>query len=180
MVVEIWKDVVGFEGLYQVSDLGNVRSLDRFVDRKVRVTKIRGQEMKKCKVPTGYLTVKLSDGVRGHFKLIQGLVLESFVGARPKGMQACHNDGVRDNNELPNLRWDTPKSNAADKILHGTHQCGTLIGNSKLSDLEVIEIKRRLALERDIWGSGKKIASDFGVSPQTITYIKSGKTWNHL
>lgn len=60
------------------------------------------------------------DGIQS-FRLVHQLVLEAFIGPRPAGMMACHNDGNPANNRVENLRWDTQSSNIFDAIGQGTH-----------------------------------------------------------
>ena len=126
--METWKPVLGFEGHYEVSDQGRVRSLDRTVSHWRGGTRLRRGRCLKPGVAGGvggYLHVVLmSDGKTRCNRTVHRLVLEAFVGLRPEGMQACHNDGDPHNNALSNLRWDTPASNNADKKAHGTWQGG--------------------------------------------------------
>ena len=114
---EIWKPIPGFEGSYEVSDHGRVRSLDRLgVDGR----RIKGK-MRKIGVNThGYLRVSLSRDHDKRYYLVHRLVLEAFVGPCPDGMEGCHNDGDPTNANLYNLRWDTRSANMYDKQIHGT------------------------------------------------------------
>jgi hypothetical protein len=118
---EVWKDVVGYEGRYQVSDLGRVKSLarkvwfgNRWCNRKEKILKPQ---------PSGkyrYMVVGLGSGVENHF-YIHRLVLEAFIGPCPEGMEACHfPDKDSGNNRLSNLRWDTHQRNMSDREKHGS------------------------------------------------------------
>jgi hypothetical protein len=111
---ERWLPVVGHEGDYEVSDRGRVRSLDRVVQRSSSPQRRRGQMIKRC-LSHGYPVVNLA----GQTRQIHVLMLEAFVGPRPSDMYGCHNDDVRTNNVLSNLRWGTPTSNSHDKRVHG-------------------------------------------------------------
>lgn len=121
---ERWLPVVGFEGRYEVSDLGNIRSADRtFVrySRGVRqVVRWKQRPRKQFQHPTGYMQVNLRHPNRpkGYAK-VHRLVLEAFVGPCPDGMECCHANDVHGDNRLENLRWDTPSANARDKIRNG-------------------------------------------------------------
>lgn len=112
-----WCPIPGYEGRYAISDEGRVRSMDR-IDAKGHLD--QGVFLKPSAKPSGHLRVTLSrDGVARRF-WVHRLVLEAFVGARPDGMQACHNDGNPSNNLWSNLRWDTASANAIDRQRHGT------------------------------------------------------------
>lgn len=125
----------------------------------------------------GYLNFRLKNGDRYLHHLAHRLVLESFVGSCPSGMQACHNDNNPQNNKLENLRWDTPKSNQADRIIFGTSNRGENHGNHKLTAPEISEI---LSLRKNTSLSLSKIGAIFGVCKQTIFKILSKKSWKHL
>lgn len=116
---ETWRPVVGFEGCYEVSDRGRVRSLDRAVMCKngQYVRTLRGQLMKphRGSSTADHLRVGLTrDRRKFSGLLVHVLVLEAYVGPRPPGMFGCHNDDDPFNNHLGNLRWDTPLSNVED------------------------------------------------------------------
>lgn len=122
-VAEEWRPVVGYEGFYEVSDMGRVRSVDRRVPKGNHYITRRGQEMRPTTITGGYRQLGLSKhGGRKSF-LVHHIVLNSFVSPRPEGMEACHNDGDPNNNRLYNLRWDTPSNNTYDRVRHGTHFC---------------------------------------------------------
>lgn len=120
---EQWRPVVGFEGLYEVSNCGRVRSLDRLVKSSLgRKRKSAGRILKPWTSNRGgYLVLKLAKDSEKRKALVQVLVLEAFVGPRPDGMVCCHNDGDATNNHLSNLRWDTYSANNHDLVKHGTH-----------------------------------------------------------
>lgn len=118
---EEWRPVVGFEGLYEVSDHGRVRSLDHFVDlSNGRRRRAPGRVLKPWD-SEGYPKVGLTFEGRKRRALVHVLVLEAFVGARPEGAACCHNDGNRQNSRLSNLRWGTYSENNFDLVRHGTH-----------------------------------------------------------
>ena len=114
---EIWKPVVGYEGYYEVSDRGAVRSLDR-TDSLGRSR--RGKPMKPKTTRQGYRSVGLKrPGEPTRFVQVHRMVLEAFVGPAPDGMMACHWDDVPGNNYLYNLRWDTASANYYDAVRNG-------------------------------------------------------------
>lgn len=115
---ERWLPVVNYEGIYEVSDQGRVRSLDR---KDARGRQRRGRMRSLAKQPSGHLTVALCrERVQQHYQ-VHWLVLEAFVGPRPAGMFGCHWDDDPSNNHLDNLRWATRSENVKDSVRNGTH-----------------------------------------------------------
>jgi len=115
---EQWIAAVGFEGVYEVSSLGRVRSLDR-LDASGR--RRQGRMRSLVVAHSGHLTVALRKDGKRIEKLVHHLVLEAFVGPRPEGMEGCHwNDDPADNRPQ-NLRWDTRAANIRDSVRNGTH-----------------------------------------------------------
>lgn len=120
--VETWLPLPGYEGYYEVSDLGGVRSVDR------TITAANGRRMsfkgclRKLQLNNGRVTVTLNlpdSGKQSH--QVSVLVLKAFAGPRPPGMEGCHNNGDPLDNRLINLRWDTRSENHRDAVRHGTH-----------------------------------------------------------
>ena len=123
---------------------------------------------------TGYLSVDL-----GHRNkcAIHRLVLETFIGPCPKGMECCHNDGDRHNNKLENLRWDTRSNNIKDAQRHGTFVSllsGENHNKAKLSvlDVQLIRAGYKLHLCKQ-----KELAKLFGVGDDEISRIVNYKIW---
>ena len=118
---EIWKPVVGYEGPYEVSDRGKVRSLDRTVIYKTGQTRhFKGQPLK-LKPHHGYWRVELNRNGKCACFRVHRLVLAAFVGPLPEGKEVCHNNGNPGDNRLENLRYGTKSENQRDRIKHGTH-----------------------------------------------------------
>lgn len=118
--MEEWRSVVGYEGFYEVSDFGRVRSVDRLVRNGRSGKRLRlGQEMRPYEVDEGHLRLCLRRDGRTRNRFVHHLVLEAFVGPCPDGLEACHGNGVPSDNRLSNLRWDTRSSNALDRVDHG-------------------------------------------------------------
>ncbi len=141
---ERWRDVVGYEGLYRVSDKGQVKTLDRIRWNGRAWRRMKGRILKPYKDKGSYLIVYLvKDWKKGRKAVnIAWLVLSSFIGPRPPGMEACHSpDRNPANNCLSNLRWDTPKNNQADRVTHGTDGSGERNAMAKLSKYEVRMIR---------------------------------------
>lgn len=179
MLDEVWKAVPEYEGFYEVSNFGRLRSLDRtFVNQIGQTRSYRGKLIAQClNKRTGYLQASLKkSGVERKVR-IQTIVAEAFLGPKPTpDHHVCHNDGNGTNNRIENLRYDTPKGNNSDKYLHGTIPIGVKHPQNILTEENVRDVKRRLS-ERQ---TQQSIADFYGVSRGCIKDIKSGKNWSWL
>jgi len=120
---ETWRPIPGWEGYYEASDLGRIRSMTRRVPgRRPSGQAVPGRVLKLVPGKDGYLTVTLCRAGIGKPGRVHRLVLLAFTGAPPLGLVGCHNDGDRMNNRLDNLRWDTLAANSQDAVLHGTNR----------------------------------------------------------
>ena len=161
---ELYKPVVGYEGLYEVSDVGSVRNT-------------AGKVLSACK-ERGYRRVSLHKEGRRKTYYVHSLVLAAFVSLRPEGMDCCHCNGRRDDNRVVNLRWDTRAGNFADKVEHGTKIRGEACHLSRLTETDVRFIKNELAKNQR--GVPTRLAKMFGITKGNITAIKQGKSWAHV
>jgi NUMOD4 motif len=110
---EDWRPVPGYEGLYEVSRNGDVRSIPR--------PSTAGGIMRPGRTKKGYRHVALCKNGRQKTWKVATLVAAAFIGSRPVGLDVCHNDGDSGNDCAGNLRYDTRGGNIADQVLHGTH-----------------------------------------------------------
>lgn len=157
--MESWKDVPGYEGRYQVSDHGNVRSLLHF---EMRV-------LKKCTVSGGYDAVSLG---RNNSRAIHRLVAAAFLGAQDERL-VLHGDGNRKNNILANLRYGSHIDNAADAAAHGTQVRGERQHAAKLT-ADIVRFMRES-------GRGAyDLAKEFNVTPQCVSLVLKRKNWAHI
>lgn len=175
---EIWKPIINYEGLYEISNYGRVKSLPKKWQPKERILK-PGRVGK-----YGHLHVLLYKNKFKKAHLVHRLVLENFIGPCPLGMESCHNDGNPDNNLMGNLRWDTHKNNVGDKRLHGTNNRNIVPimresenGNSKLNNW-IVRIIKQLLKQKIL--KQKEIAKLFDITPATICDINKNKTWRHI
>lgn len=177
--METWKPVPGWETFYEVSDAGRVRSCDRRVEAnhpsgRFLTRFFKGKILAANVAGNGYQMVCLSrPGKRKHFT-VHSLVMLAFVGAPPQGHEVCHNDGVRTNNCLSNLRYGTRSENARDCDLHGTRKVrrGSASHSAKLTGAEVAEIRQVFPAM-----SARALALKFGVTHRTVMAIVKNETW---
>jgi hypothetical protein len=174
---EIWRPVVGYEELYEVSNCGNVRALPRAVHRLSRagrqiIKRYAAFDFTPSMSGSGYLRVPLSDG-RTQSRDVHALVCEAFHGPRPLGFHAAHEDGDRLNNHSTNLSWKSPQANAADRLRHGTHRAGSACAQAKLSDAEVRTI-------RESSSSVAELARIYGMAPGPMWMVKNRKTYRDV
>lgn len=123
--MEKWLAVPGKEGRYEVSDYGQVLSLEREGRNRHGVCRIPSKVLTPFLTgtkPYQYLTVRLYDGSNGYRNhRVHQLVLQAFVGPQPEGLLALHRNGDYTDNRLENLRYGTPSENTQDSKAHGTH-----------------------------------------------------------
>jgi hypothetical protein len=119
---EKWAAVSGYTGLYEVSDRGRVRSLERTVgsEKEGTLRVMPGVLLEPLPMPKGYQQVHLFKDGKSATVTVHSLVAEAFIGPRPKGKQVAHNDGDPTNNRASNLRYVGQAENEADKKKHGT------------------------------------------------------------
>ena len=166
---EVWRDIPGYEGRYQASNLGRIRSVDRRVNichgatrlMKGRVLRPAGQKS------DPHLRVVLGHGAPG--SLVHRLVAETFLGPCPDGQEVRHLDGNPLNNCLENLAYGTRRENILDVYRIGRPW-------RTLTTEQVLDIRRRL----DAGEHGADIARAYGVGDACISAIKHGRSYAWL
>jgi hypothetical protein len=186
IVTEEWRPVVGWEGFYEVSNLGQVRSLDRWVRSKSNSLRFRkgiilrqkdpGRHKKRKQLP--YLLIHLRALPRSEHRSVHSLVIKAFVGPRPPGMVCNHMDGNPQNNHATNLEWVTPSENLQHAVRLGKQmgRRGEKHHATSLTETDIYHIRLLLragSMQQDL-------ALMFGVSDGTISNIAHKKTWGHL
>jgi hypothetical protein len=172
-VTEQWKDIPGFEGQYQVSTLGRVSSYGRRVNSRRGTRVFAGRVLRAIKTDRGYTVVNLSVGRKRLQMPVHRAVLLAWRGIPDGGMQACHNNGIADDNRLDNLRWDTALNNIADREAHGTKLIGERNPRAKLTE-EMVRLIRSSA--RPL----KALSRELGVPYSAAKKAKYGATWSHV
>jgi hypothetical protein len=176
IVIEAWRPINWIEGVegYEVSNLGQVRSLDRIVDcGRAGMRPVKGRILKQNKTQ-GYWKTDLG---KGNTWLVHILVCTAFHGPKPSPEhEVAHWDGNKENNVWTNLRWTTPVGNKADHIRHGRHPRGETSHFAKISEEDVMEIRRS---HRDGTAS-IELEKKYELSHSHIWQIVTGKAWAHL
>jgi hypothetical protein len=163
---EIWVDIKGFEGDYQVSNVGRVRSLDGFAsDGRKR----RGKILSLGNHSQGYCNVSLG----GNSFYVHRLVAENFIENPENKPFVNHKNCNKKDNNIDNLEWSTESENQRHAIFNGLKPLGELHPKAKLTNDQVVFIKENYK-PRDKQFSGAKLAEMFNVSTATISEIVNG------
>lgn len=170
---ERWLPVVGYEGCYEVSDLGRVRSIPR---ARSGGGWLRGRILKQQPGHKGYYSVRLcSNGVARTYE-VHLLVAAAFLGPRPDHHVVCHGPAGRRDNSLVNLSYGTYVENAADMYRDGTVRTGARNPRAKLTEEIVRECRVRAAAGE----SYAALAREFGCSDANINEAVRGIRWSWL
>lgn len=170
-MIEEWKPVIGYEGLYEVSNTGNVRSIYREGVYESRWGKVKmkfpGKMLTINKTKKGYCYVGLSKDSVQTKHLVHRIVMFAFVGVNDR--QVNHIDGVKTNNNITNLEYCTQSEN----LIHASRVLGTRRGKSVGSKFDEIDIVNIRSDRRKL----REIAKDYGVTLQAIHLIKKRKNF---
>lgn len=173
--IEIWKDVVGYEGKYLVSNHGVIKSLDRFSDYRSR--KVSGKIITQWYNHRGYKLVSLhNNGKRGF--AVHTLVAKAFVNNPDNKPEVNHKDGNKENNFYKNLEWTTRLENQQHSVYElGKHFAGEVHWKSKLTVDDVLKM-RELYSKKEM--KIIDIAKLYNVNAKHAQKIISGKSWKIL
>jgi len=168
---------------YYVTERGDIISTFVLGSNLRRIDVAQARMLKPQTINSGYQVVFLYRNGMSRANYVHHIVLTSFIGQRPQGHQACHNDGNRLNNCITNLRWDTVKANHIDSVNHGTHSrppdthaTGERNGQSKFTEAQVRKI-RELASQSI---PQVEIGRTMGIGQGTISDIVRRKSWAWL
>ena len=159
---EEWRPVVGYEGWYDVSSLGNVRR-EAPGSSNTHV----GYILKGVVASNGYPQVGLCRNGHIQERDIHVLVAEAFIGPRPIGCHVNHKDRCRSNNRVSNLEWIPATLNRSSP--------GEANGRAKLTEADILDIR---AAQGKIRPSA--LAKAYGVSRESVWAIQTHKSWRHL
>ena len=174
---EEWKPVFGYIGYYDVSNKGRVRSYLRHARGRYVLSKNPQRILSPIKHTHGYLRVVLWRPCGKSSRYIHRLVLETFVGDCPAGMECCHVDSDKTNNSLENLRWDTHRNN---QLNYGESPVLGKPGTSNPAATLTIDTVRRI---RELGQSDlthKQIAERLGLQRRNVSRILQGTRWANV
>lgn len=157
-----WLPVPGYEGVYEVSEQGEIRRYGK--ERRTTVDK------------KGYVRITLSKNGKVRNFLVSALVCKAFHGPRPEGCEAAHIDGDQKNNRADNLCWKTHAENIADKFLHGTNPAGERNPNAKIDSKIVQQMRQRYKPRCPVNGV-RALSREFDIAPSSVSLIINRKGW---
>jgi len=168
---EIWKDIFGYEGAYQVSNFGRIKRLKIKGDKILDFHSLPEKLLKPYENGNGYLGTSL---FKKRF-LIHRLVAIAFLSPIKGKSIVNHKNGIKNDNRADNLEWSNPSHNMnhAYSLSLKVSKKGEKHGRAKLTDAQVIEIRKSLK-------SDKLLSEHYNVSIGTIFGIRKGSTWKHL
>lgn len=172
---EIWKDIPGYEGLYQASSEGRIKSLDRrVINKRGNAQFFKGKLRKLILSHNGYYRVLLNKDRLAKYQPVHRLVALAFVPNFFNKKQINHKDGNKINNQFSNLEWMTIKENTIHAYRTGlANNKGESHSQSVLKDTEVIII-------RNSNKTNKELANEYKVPITTINNILAKRTYKHL
>ena len=174
--MEIWKDIKNFEGVYQISNLGRVRSLPRIVKRGKALMRIKGKILKTCYTSTGYEHAVVQNGKKTKHLAVHRLVALAFIPNPKNKEQVNHIDGVKTNNYVKNLEWCTRSENEKHAHKIGLKDWrGENQSRSKLTETQVRDIRKLQGKK-----TGREVAKEYEVTHSTIFAIWKRRIWTHI
>ena len=174
MIEEVWKDIPGYEGMYQASNMGRVKSLPRsspivYKDGRIANRTLRERILTPCINRHGYESLVLRRAGEDRTYEVQRLIAAAFLGPRPEGQETRHLDGDRLNNRADNLAYGTRSQNQLDLYdYRGYHH--------RLTPSDVIEIRARVASGE----TGRSVAKDYGICESMVAAIKRREVYAWL
>ena len=164
---EIWKDIAGYEGLYQISTMGRIKSFV-FGAGKILNPGASGYDYKKVTL--------CKNGEHRHVN-IHALVAKSFIGNCPKNKEVRHLNGKGTDNRLSNLKYGTRSENNLDKFLHGTDNNGSRNHMAKLCEVDVLKMR---GIRKTTGLSYEKIAKLFNITAMTAYRAITKQSWRYV
>lgn len=178
---EEWRPVVGWEGDYEVSNLGKVRSLPRVLPLKNGTTRrYRGRELSLCLTSTGYPMVGLWRCTKVQQAKVHRLVAQAFI-PNPEGLpDVNHLDGDKLNARASNLEWCTRQRNIAHAYETGLIDPSYKSGEGNVNSKLTADLVRQLRAERAAGAKTTALARKYGINTTTVSAICLRQRWKHI
>lgn len=172
---EEWRAVVNFDGLYEISSLGRIRSLPRLEKCGDRTRTRAGRIVKTSLKDYAKVTLH-KEGKRAYF-LVHRLVAQAFLEVSSQNVEVNHKDGNKQNNCSQNLEWVTKSENNLHAYALGLSDApkGEAHSQAKLTEAKILYIRSMKGLK-----SGRKLAAQLGVSRRAVDRVLSGDAWKHV
>jgi hypothetical protein len=179
-MIEIWKDIKGFEELYQVSNFGRLKRLQRKIVTKDNVSKTLPKKILLQYINRkGYSVITLNKNKKGIISThsIHQLVAKAFISNPNNKYTVNHINGIKTDNRVENLEWATQRENVKHAYDTGLKKCmkGSKNHSAKLTETDVKQIRRLLT-----HNTQRELARVFKVSDGAISFIANNKTWKHI
>lgn len=176
---ENWRPIPGAIGLYEASDMGRIRSVDRHVTNRVGITRLLRGRVRKLRLGNaGYLLVTLPAPIQAS-RLVHRLVALAFLGEPPDGHTVNHKNGVKTDNRASNLEYlsmgDNVRAAWDSKPWRPGHHPGESNGSAKITEAQARHILAMRGKRRQ-----KDLAADFGISEVMVSLIHRRLAWKHL
>ncbi len=173
---ELWKPVSGYEGCYEVSSLGRVRSLTRHVNHVNGTCPKYGKILSQSPNTKGYLLVGLCVEGEQKTKTVHKLVALAFLVNPDDLPEVNHKDGNKSNNSDSNLEWSSGEDNIKHATRNGLRAKGKSLPSTKLSESDIPIIRLRIANGE----SFSKIGKSYGINHKAIIAIHTGRSWSYV
>lgn len=174
---EIWKDVVGYEGLYQISSFGNVKSLGKTIDKGKFGKVFFPEKLLSVFIDNQYFYIGLHKNKKQKKISIHRILAIAFIPNPENKPFINHKNGIKTDNRIENLEWVTPKENSEHASINNlvARNFGEKNGKHKLNTKDILLIRNsRYKISR------KELSKNLNVSIKHIDRIRENKRWRHI